>query len=957
MKTHLCILFLVVLAMPAIAATRTAGLTTPGSPIPPEGGLLRLGVTHDLAGDEDFIRCGVSDPATNYAWFGTSTSPGQVIKVAFDGPNQAPRRVASLMLDSGEDSLFTAVIDTNAGYAYFGTFTSPARVIKVALGDGDEPPRRIGAVTLGLGENQLMSSVIDPAGGYAWFGTRTSPGRVVKVALGAGPNAPTRVGAITLSFGENILRSAVIDPTAGYAWFGTFSVPGRVVKVGLGAGNAFPTRVGALTLNSGEDKLTSAVIDAAAGQAWFGTYTWPGRVVKVDLGSGDAAPTRLGAVTLNPGENSLACAAVTAAAPGHAFFGCDNFPGVVVKVNLGSGTAPPTRVGAVTLPSGEDSLVSAADVGSAMFFGANTQPGQVIQIRAGGTGQPPVREGTLTLLRGENDLQSSVIDPVAGYGWFGTATFPGQIIKVKLGGPGQPPRRVAALTLAPDEGRPICAVADLANGHAWFGTDTSPGHVVKIALGAGDAPPVRLGAVTLNSDERSLRSAVIDLAHDYAYFGTAVQPPGKVIKVALGTGDNPPTRVGAVTLNADEWDLQSAVLDAAGTHALFGTGQYLAEQTGAGKVLKIVLGSGSNPPTRADALALPAGEGTLHSVVADPAGGYAWFGAGGPFFANPEIIKVAFGADNAPSRRVGAVALNTNAAPIDAAAIDGVAGYAIFGSAAAPSQVIKIALGDGEAPPAVVGSIELPPDENSVHTGGGDPATGLAWFGTSTQPGRVVSVSYSQKGFIKATQITLPEAGDIVAVHFYSHHAAGQVRLALYSHSGTTRQLEWQSGLITNTVQDGWIDVPIAAGSPSTLKLSAGVYDLAWQVDTTADVPSYVGGAMGDGFRVPAAFGPFPAQLAEGANGWTTTSETWASHISYDVERPRFIEIRRTNDIVTLKWTSNPGTTYQVQRADTLPPSAWLDAGLPVQATNTVTIWSESGTNGVHTRFYRLKLP
>src|SRR5688572_4613208 len=136
------------LAWTAAGIERTAGNTVPGSPVPPEGGLLRLGAANNLAADEDFLRCAVSDPATGYAWFGTSTSPGQIIKVKYEGPNLTPRRVASLILEPGEDSLFTAVIDRPAGYAYFGTFTSPGRVIKVALGAGDAPPVRTGAVTL-----------------------------------------------------------------------------------------------------------------------------------------------------------------------------------------------------------------------------------------------------------------------------------------------------------------------------------------------------------------------------------------------------------------------------------------------------------------------------------------------------------------------------------------------------------------------------------------------------------------------------------------------------------------------------------------------------------------------------------------------------------------------------------------------------------------------------------------
>jgi len=942
----------------AWAVARTAGLTNSGSAVPPEGGLLRLGAANNLALDENFLRCVVSDPATGYAWFGASTAPGQgqVVKVAFDGTNRAPRRVASLILPAGEDSPFTAVIDANAGYAYFGTDTSPGRVIKVSLGGSNAPPARVGAVTLNTGENNLYVSVIDPAAGYAYFATHTIPVRVVKVALGAGTNAPTRVGANSLSSGDGFVRSAVIDSVAGYEWFGTFTVPGSVVRVSLGASNLPPQRVDAVVLDPGEDKLSSAVIDRAAGQAWFGTYTAPGRVVKVALGTG--APSRLSAVTLNSGEDYLACASMSGASSGSAFFGSDSFPGMVTKVALGVGTTnAPTRVGSTSLSANEDYIVSAGDMGGALFFGSLTQPGQVVQVGPGASGQPPARQSGLVLSVGENDLQSVVIDAANGYGWFGTATFPGQIIKVKLGKAGQPPQRTAALVLDAGENRPICAVADIAGGYAWFGTDTGPGRVVKVALGSGDAPPTRVGAVTLNSDERALRCAVIDLTNRYAYFGTAVfQSLGKVVKVALGDSNNPPTRVAAVSLNADEWDFESAVMDASGTYALFGTGSYFTP--GPGKVVKVALGSGTNAPTRVGAVTLQTDEEVLQSAVNDPLTGYAWFGAAGPGYTKSQVIKVSFEAGGAAPCRVGATVLSTNNdAPLNGAAIDVPAGYALFGSGGTTSLVFKASLGVGEAPPARVGDIALPPGDIGLHCGAGDALSGLAWFGASTPPSNVVLTSYSQKGFIKGTRFVMTESGALTNVNFYSHRAAGRLLLALSARNGINRNLLWQSGVITNTVTNGWISVPVTQGTPASLQLTAGTNDLCWQVDTTSDVPSYVGGAAGDGFRQPADFGAFPGVLTEGTNSFETTSETWASYISYDIPLPVITSIVRSNDTVTLIWISNPGTSYLVQHCTNLPPPVWTDNYPLIQATGATTQWSTNGVSGANAVYYRLKLP
>jgi hypothetical protein len=89
-------------------------------------------------------------------------------------------RVDALTLTAAENDLRSAVIDTAGGYAYFGTFTSPGVVVKVRLSDFT----RVAALTLNSGESYLRSAVIDPADGYAYFGTGTEPGIVVQIDLG-----------------------------------------------------------------------------------------------------------------------------------------------------------------------------------------------------------------------------------------------------------------------------------------------------------------------------------------------------------------------------------------------------------------------------------------------------------------------------------------------------------------------------------------------------------------------------------------------------------------------------------------------------------------------------------------------------------------------------------------------------------------------------------------------------
>jgi PKD repeat protein/predicted RNA-binding protein with TRAM domain len=306
---------------------------------------------------ENVLSSAVIDSGGGFAYFGTETSPGRVVKVRLSDFT----RVGGLTLNTGENLLSIAVIDAAGGFAYFGTDTSPGRVVKVRLSDFT----RVGALTLNTGENLVSSAVIDSAGGFAYFGTDTSPGRVVKVRL----SDFTRVGALTLSTGENALGSAVIDAVNGFAYFGTDTSPGRVVKVRL----SDLTRIGALTLNTGENLLSSADIDVAGGFAYFGTDTSPGRVVKVRLSDF----TRVGSLTLNTGENHLG-ASVMDTVNGYLYYGTDlTSPGRVVKVRLSDFT----RVGSLTLNTGENDLGSAVmdDVGYA-YFGTATSPGRVVKV-------------------------------------------------------------------------------------------------------------------------------------------------------------------------------------------------------------------------------------------------------------------------------------------------------------------------------------------------------------------------------------------------------------------------------------------------------------------------------------------------------------------------------------------------------------------------------------------------
>jgi hypothetical protein len=307
-----------------------------------------------------------------FAYAGTRTSPGQVVKVRLSDMT----RVGSLTLNEGENILYSAV--TDGVFGYFGTDTSPGRVVKVRLSD----MTRVGSVTLNEGESFLTTAVTDGVFGY--FGTYTSPGQIVKVRL----SDMTRVGSVTLGDVGRFLVTAVTDGVFGY--FGTILVPGSVVKVRLS--DLAP--VDSLTLDFGTSSVTASVTDGVFG--YFGTYNIPGRVVKVRLSDLSV----VGLKELNVSENKL----VSAISDGvFAYFGTDATPGTVVKVRL----SDLERVDSVDLNPGEGEPAAGVTDGVFGYFAVDTSPGRMVKVRLSelapqAPGQPgipavDVQSGSLTV--------------------------------------------------------------------------------------------------------------------------------------------------------------------------------------------------------------------------------------------------------------------------------------------------------------------------------------------------------------------------------------------------------------------------------------------------------------------------------------------------------------------------------------------------------------------------------
>jgi hypothetical protein len=221
--------------------------------------------------------CEVLDPTTSYAYYGTDTSPGQILKI--DLTNLTI--VSSITLPSPNTNILSAVIDTQNHFAYFGSGTTPGNgnVAKINLANFSY----VNTLTFN-NAGAARSGFLNTTQGFLWFGTNDSPGKVVQIQLS---NFQVR-NTLTLSANENELASVIYDPVNQYAYFGTDTSTGIVVQVQPVA----MKRIESLELNSGEAFLETALMDADH-YGYFATLTNPGRVVKLDLIGGVAQITSI----------------------------------------------------------------------------------------------------------------------------------------------------------------------------------------------------------------------------------------------------------------------------------------------------------------------------------------------------------------------------------------------------------------------------------------------------------------------------------------------------------------------------------------------------------------------------------------------------------------------------------------------------------------------------------------
>jgi hypothetical protein len=212
--------------------------------------------------------------------------------------------------------------------------------------------------------------------------------------------------------------------------------------------------------------------------------------------------------------------------------------------------------------------------------------------------------------------------------------------------------------------------------------------------------------------------------------------------------------------------------------------------------------------------------------------------------------------------------------------------------------------------------------------------------------------SGAQKGFIKGTKTTLNDPAVVTNVFFYSHVAAGNVRLAIYD-NGSPKNLLWQSAVISNSAAANWLAAPIASGTPGSLILVPGTYWLAWQVDTTYDVPSYVPGGSGDGFFLSQNFGGFPTTLA----GEQSSSETWSMYFNYlPPVPPVFTGVAFQPDgELQLQLGGNTNIPFALQVSTNL--AGWQRLDAPGSLSNGLWFFLDTNSSKFPRRFYRAVWP
>lgn len=666
-----------------------------------------------------------------------SFSPGDSkrLRLNVDGTSSEEALLRTAKLGTGVSStyLYSSAIDTSAGYAYFGTMTTPSEIIKVRLSDYTAVDR----IVLNSGENYARTMVVDDSGSthYLYAGTWTTPAKIVKINL----DTFTRTDVITLTSGINRAVTSIIDTSAGYAYFtmnddftnqvvridlSTFAVSGTNMDFSdstaawasvidtsgpthyayFGSYNDVPARITKVNLSTWtEDShihlassawLDGATIDTTNGYAYFtASYSDPARIVKINLST--FTETSATSLTGHTGEVTRSMKMDSAGSYIYVSFNRNPDPAKVIKYS----TATSAEVSSITLSASDTSPYTSVIDSSYVYIGHSTDPARINRIALSSFSSATA----LSLDQSNGTIGTALVDAAAGYAYF-NSTDSGKVLKVRLsdytlldtldiggtswaavidtsggthyayyaiyGAPGSVKKVnlstfTVSSTLSLTNGTSILsAVIDPSGGYAYFGTGESPAKATRVKL----SDFTEDGSVTFSTNENVAMAAGIDLTHGKAYFATN-STNSYLVEVTLSSF----SRTGSYQFTSGEDDPYAMVVDPANQFAYVGNG------TSPAKVVKVNLST----MARTDALTLGSGENWVYSAAVDLDNRYAYF------LTNTSPAKVAQ-VDLTNFTEPGVLTLNTNENSGEAAAIDASAGYLYMGSGDTQGPIMKI---------------------------------------------------------------------------------------------------------------------------------------------------------------------------------------------------------------------------------------------------------------------------
>lgn len=304
--------------------------------------------------------------------------------------------------------------------------------------------------------------------------------------------------------------------------------------------------------------------------------------------------------------------------------------------------------------------------------------------------------------------------------------------------------RVAALTLNSGEDRIVSSSYDSATGYAYFLTQPVSGPAILVKVDVTTTPPTRIGALTLNSGETSSVSMAlaIDTTNKKGYISIFTTSPtvSLLVKVSLGTGTNPPTRDNALSITGF-FAARGLMIDVGNQKGYIGGANGSTVATAAKCSLD---GTTTNAPTLDGTLVLT-GDGTAAAAsLVDTTNqkGYFW-----TVTSPRRVVKCSLDGTttNAPTRD-SAVDL-TGATGVAASIIDTTNQKGYFATTANPSVIFKCSMNGGStSAPTVDGTLTLNTSEQ-VSSSGTANAKGFidvslqhGFFGTSQTPAQIVEI-------------------------------------------------------------------------------------------------------------------------------------------------------------------------------------------------------------------------